>query len=98
LVEPDGKLACRQHRIATKPPGKTDMGVFAKDLEVGIAEVAGHPGADADRDTGLDQLRGLLDMQFDKGPDGFGAETCLSPADGVRVAAALGHVLGKRAT
>jgi hypothetical protein len=52
-----------------KTPGQTDVGVFAGNPHLRIAEIAGNPRPDRDRDACLDQLRRLLDMHFDERPD-----------------------------
>ena len=97
VVEANGELACCNDRITPKSPGETDMRVFAEDLHCRIAEVAGHPGADANRHAGFDQLRGLLDMQLDKGFDRPGIEACLAPPHSLDAGAAFRHVFGKGA-
>ena len=76
---------------------QANMRVFADDLDLRIAEIARHPGADRNRYAGLDQLRGLLDVQLDEPPDRFGFEAGHSPPHGVDVGAAFGHVLAKGA-
>src|SRR5262245_16915965 len=96
FVEANGEFACRNHRITAKAPGETDMRVFAQDLYGRIAEVTGNPGTNAERKASFDKLRGLLDMQLDKGPDRAGLKTCLAAPHGVGASPAFKHVFGKR--
>ena len=42
------------------------MCVFAENLHLRIAEVAGNASADGNRDARFDELWGLLDMQLDE--------------------------------
>ena len=93
LVEAEGELAGRQHGVVPEPPGKTDVRVFALDLHLRIAEVAGNARSDRNRNAGLDQLRRLLDVQLDERLDGFGLEAGLARTHVVDVRAAFRHVL-----
>src|SRR5262245_45339282 len=98
LVEAEGKIACGKHGVAAKASRQTDMRVFANDLDLRVAEVARHPGADGNRYAGLHQLRSLLDVQLDERLDRFGIEAGRSLAHGVEVGATFGHVLAEGAT
>src|SRR5262245_21041248 len=97
FVEARCEFACCHNGITPKAPGKADVGVFAKDPDHRIAEVTGNPGTDADGKASFDELRGLLDMQLDKGLDRPGLKTWLSAPHGVDAGTAVGHVFGERA-
>src|SRR5438874_6897065 len=49
VVEVECKIACGKHGVATKASRQTNMRVFANDLDLRVAEVARHPGADGSR-------------------------------------------------
>ena len=74
------------------------MRIFAHDLHLRVAEVAGNPGPDRHRQARLDQLRGLLDVQLDPCPDRSGFQARLARPHIVDGGPAFGHVLGKGAT
>ena len=69
VVEANRQVACGEDGIAAKASRQANVRVFTDDLDLRIAEVAGHSGADGNGYAGLHQLRGLLDVQFDKALD-----------------------------
>src|SRR5262249_54793414 len=85
-----------ENRIVTEAAREADVGPFAVDLDLGIAEVAGHASADCDWEARLDELGCLLDVHLDPGGDIARGEGGLALAHRLDVGAALLHGVPER--
>ena len=92
-----GEFRAGHRRIPPETAGQADMVVRTLDAGVGVAEIAGNSGADADRLAGFHQAGRLLDMQFQIGFYQCGIEVTVPRRQRRRVAAAFGDVFGQGA-
>ena len=70
-IETQREVAGGKGCVLAKPAGQTDVGVFTHDAHIRVAEISGHAGTDCDGQARFDELRRLLNVDFDKRADVF---------------------------
>ncbi len=96
-VERHGDVCRGHHRVMPEFSGRADVIMASEYSRIRISEVAWNRGAEPKRDIRLDEARRLFDMHLEKSMDSGGVEVTLATAQRVRVAAALGDMIGKAA-